>query len=83
MAAALFLYFVIADRTTPFSGDAQVQAFVLRVAPEVTGHVDRVGVVDNQVVQQGDALVLPMDASPVKLLQCRMSIDAALTACGR
>ncbi|MAS41769.1 MAG: transporter [Rhodobacteraceae bacterium] len=66
VAAALFLYFVIADRTTPFSGDAQVQAFVLRVAPEVTGHVDRVGVVDNQVVQQGDAL-FAIDPEPFEI----------------
>ena len=53
VAVLLFAYYVAADRTTPFSGDARVQAFVLRVAPEVTGHVARVGVVDNQVVEAG------------------------------
>lgn len=65
-AAALFVYFVIADRATPFSGDAQVQAFVLRVAPEVTGHVGEVAVVDNQVVGQGD-LLFAIDPEPFEI----------------
>ena len=32
-------------------------------------------------VPQGDALVLPMEVDPAKLMQCCMSIDAALTLC--
>ncbi|MDF2231550.1 HlyD family secretion protein [Albimonas sp. CAU 1670] len=66
VAVVLFVYFVAADRTTPFSGDARVQAFVLRVAPEVTGHVARVGVVDNQVVEAGEELFV-IDPEPFEI----------------
>ena len=66
IAVVLFLYFVIADRTTPFSGDARVQAFVLRVAPEVTGQVADVRVVDNSIVDQGD-LLFQIDPVPFRL----------------
>jgi len=63
IAMAIFLYYVIADRTTPFAGDARVQAFVLRVTPEVTGQVQFVGVIDNQVVEEG-AVLFRIDPTP-------------------
>lgn len=56
IAVVIFFYYVIADRTTPFTGDARVQAFILRVAPELNGRVETVGVVDNQVVEEGAEL---------------------------
>lgn len=65
IAALVFLYYVIADRTTPFAGDARVQAFVLRVAPEVTGQVSTVPVTDNQIVEAGDVL-FEIDPTPFK-----------------
>ena len=46
----LFLYSIIADRMTPYTSQAVVQAFVVRVAPEVSGRVLEVGVTDNQKV---------------------------------
>ena len=33
----LFLYSIIADRLTPYTSQATVQAFVVRMAPEVAG----------------------------------------------
>lgn len=63
IAAVVFVYFVIADRTTPFAGDAQVRAFVLRVAPEVNGRVEAVGVTDNMIVEQGVEL-FQLDRTP-------------------
>lgn len=67
IALAIFIYYVIADRTTPFAGDARVQAFVLRVTPEVTGQVQFVGVIDNEVVDEGAVLFridpIPFEAS--------------------
>jgi hypothetical protein len=35
--AALVAYYVIADRDTPLTTDAYVQAYVVRVAPQVSG----------------------------------------------
>ena len=66
IAAVIFVYFVIADRTTPFAGDAQVQAFILRVAPELNGRVETVGVTDNMVVEQGDEL-FRLDRTPFEI----------------
>lgn len=78
LAVVLFAYFVIADRTTPFSGDATVQAFVLRVAPEVSGQVSRVAVADNQVVEAGDVL-FEIDGTPYEIAerQAQARLDGA------
>ncbi|MGR3783823.1 MAG: HlyD family secretion protein [Albimonas sp.] len=83
VAVLLFAYYVAADRTTPFSGDARVQAFVLRVAPEVTGHVARVGVVDNQVVEAG-AELFALDPQPLEIAvdQAQARLEQAGQAVG-
>ena len=52
----IFFYYVVADRTTPFTGDARVQSFILRVAPEVNGFVKHIAVTDNQIVNSGELL---------------------------
>lgn len=82
-AVLLFLYFVAADRTTPFAGDARVQAFVLRVAPEVGGRVVRVGVTDNAVVD-GGAELFTIDTEPYELAvaQAQARLDQAGQAVG-
>ena len=52
----LFLYSLIADRLTPYTSQATVQAFVVRMAPEVAGRVIEVNVIDNQKVKAADVL---------------------------
>ena len=54
LIVVLFLYSLIADRLTPYTSQATVQAFVVRMAPEVAGRVIEVNVVDNQRVAAGD-----------------------------
>jgi multidrug resistance efflux pump len=54
--AVLIAYYVLADRYTPFTTDAYVQAFVIQVAPRVEGQVVRVYVVEDQAVSKGDPL---------------------------
>lgn len=66
IALIVFAYFVLADRRTPFAGDGRIQAFVLRVAPEINGQVLKVGVVDNALVGAGD-LLFQIDETPFKL----------------
>ncbi|MEQ9330026.1 HlyD family secretion protein [Thalassobaculum sp.] len=66
LAAATFTYFVVADRTTPFSSDARVQAFVLRVAPEITGRVLDVHVTDNARIEAG-APLFTIDPTPFEI----------------
>ena len=52
----LFVYGVIADRLTPYTDQATVQAYIIRVAPDVAGRVIAVNVADNQAVEGGEVL---------------------------
>ena len=62
-------YNLIADRLTPYSSQATVQAYIVSVAPEVVGKVAEIGVVDNQIVKEGDLLFrLDQTPSPQRLL---------------
>src|SRR4051794_34516158 len=54
--AALITYYVLADRYTPFTTDAYVQAYVVQVAPRVEGQVVHVYVQENQAVRAGEPL---------------------------
>lgn len=84
----VFAYYVVADRTTPFSSDGRVQAFVVRMAPEVAGQVLNVDVVDNSRVARGDTL-FRLDPTPfaiavaeaqAKLAQVGQTIGASTAA---
>jgi multidrug efflux system membrane fusion protein len=54
--ALIVAYYVIADRDTPLTTDAYVQAYVVRVAPQVGGLVVRVHVEEGSTVRKGDVL---------------------------
>ncbi len=53
---ALFTYSIIADRLTPYTDQARIQAYIVRVAPDVNGRVEKVNVIDNQIARTGDVL---------------------------
>lgn len=73
---AIFLYSIIADRMTPYTSQAVVQAYVLRVAPEVGGRVVEMGVTDNQKVKAGE-LLFRIDPEPyeIALKQAEARVD--------
>lgn len=50
------LWYLLADRFTPYTQQARVQAFVVPVAAEVAGRVNKVLVRNNQMVNAGDIL---------------------------
>lgn len=54
--ALSLLWYLLADRLTPYTQQARVQAFVVPVAAEVSGRVTRVLVRDNQMVDAGEVL---------------------------
>ena len=56
IAIALFALSVVMERLTPTSSQAAVQAYVVRMAPEVSGRVLEVGVSDNARVSAGQVL---------------------------
>ena len=52
----LLVLHLVADRFTPYTDQGRVYAYVVGVAPEVGGLVDRVAVRNNQAVRRGDLL---------------------------
>jgi multidrug resistance efflux pump len=77
---ALFGWTLIADRLTPYTSDASVRAFVVRIVPEVSGKVIEVAVHDNQIVRTGD-LLYRIDPTPFRIAVERA--EAKLAAVGQ
>jgi multidrug resistance efflux pump len=80
LCALLFGWTLIADRLTPYTGDASVRTFVVRTVPEVSGKVIEVGVRDNQIVRTGD-LLYRIDPTPFRIAVERA--EAKLAAAGQ
>jgi multidrug resistance efflux pump len=53
----LALWYFFADRYAPWTDQARVQAWVVPIAPKVSGKVVKVNVVKDQVVEPGDLLI--------------------------
>lgn len=56
LALAMFVYGLFADRLTPYTDQASLEAYVVTLAPDVSGRVASVPVVDNQTVRAGEVL---------------------------
>lgn len=56
IGAVLFFYGIAADRVTPYTAQALMQAYLVRIAPEVGGRVIEVGVGSDQRVEAGTVL---------------------------
>lgn len=54
--AVLMVYYLVADRVTPYTSQARVHALVVPIAAEVSGTVTAVAVDSNSVVDAGDLL---------------------------
>jgi len=76
----LFGWTMIADRLTPYTSDASVRAFVVRISPEVSGKVVEVAVRDNQLVRAGE-LLFRIDPTPLRIAVERA--EAKLAAAGQ
>jgi multidrug resistance efflux pump len=87
IVSSLVWYFA-ADRLTPYTSQARVQAFVVPVAAEVSGTVLKVHVKNNDEVKQGQVL-LGIDPSPYRIAlqksrsdyeSIRRSVNASVAA---
>jgi multidrug resistance efflux pump len=84
----VFGWTLVADRLTPYTSDASVRAFVVRVAPEVSGKVIEVAVRDNQIVRTGELLFridpipfgIAVERTEAKLVLAGQSIGASTAA---
>ena len=66
LALALFVFSIFMERRTPSTSQAQVQAYIVGIAPEVTGRVVEVGVTDNSRVE-ADQLLFRIDPERYEL----------------
>jgi multidrug resistance efflux pump len=66
LALVLFVLSVFMERRTPLTSQAQVQAYIVGIAPEVTGRVVEVGVVDNSRVD-ADQILFRIDPERYEL----------------
>src|SRR6516165_9053226 len=80
LCVLLFGWTMIADRLTPYTSDASVRTFVVRIRPEVAGKIIEVGVHDNQIVRTGD-LLYRIDPTPFRIAV--ESAEAKLAAAGQ
>ncbi|WP_171212388.1 HlyD family secretion protein [Ruegeria sp. HKCCA5426] len=71
----LFLvWYLVADRQTPFTGNARVKAVATQIVPQVTGTVTEVLVENGQVVSAGDVLVR-IDRRPYEIERAKAEAD--------
>ncbi|MCR9024204.1 biotin/lipoyl-binding protein, partial [Aeromonas caviae] len=70
----LLIWYLLADRLTPYSSQARVQAFVVPVAAEVAGQIKRVYVHDNQDVEAG-APLFEIDPEPYDIALAKARSD--------
>ena len=84
----LYTYSVFADRLTPYTDQATVQAYVVRVAPDVSGRVMSVNVADNQIAKTDEVLFaidperfqIAVDIAEAKLASVGLNIGASTAA---
>jgi multidrug resistance efflux pump len=72
------IWYLLADRLTPYTQQARVQAYVVPVAAEVSGRVTRVLVRNNQEVNAGDVL-FEVDTEQYRIAADRARADLEAT----
>jgi multidrug resistance efflux pump len=80
LCVLIFTYNLIADRLTPYTAHATVQAYVVGIAPEVAGNIVAVQVRDNARVKQGDVL---FRIDPQRFDNAVASAEASLAQAGQ
>lgn len=85
LGLALFVYSLFADRLTPYTDQATVQAYVVRLAPDISGRVETVNVADNQAAKAGQVLFtldperyeIAVDAAEAQLATAGQAVGAS------
>ncbi|MFV0576487.1 MAG: HlyD family secretion protein [Vibrio sp.] len=89
--ALIFIYFLVADINMPVTTESMVTRSITKVAPQVSGRIEKVNVINNQNVKKGDVLFeidaksyqLAVDEAHLALEQAKQTneeLDAALVA---
>lgn len=77
IVVSLVLYFV-GDRLTPYTSQARIQAFVVPIAVEVSGKVQKVTIKNNDDVQPGQVL-FEIDPGPYEIALARSRAEYEAT----
>jgi multidrug resistance efflux pump len=78
LIAASLIWYLLADRFTPYTQQARVQAYIVAVAAETSGRVTRVFVRNNEEVNAGDVL-FEVDREPYRIAVDRARADLEST----
>ena len=80
---ALLGYYLVADRQTPYTTQARLNALVVPIAPLISGQVEDVMVTNNQQVATGDVLfTINIDTYELELRAAEADLQAARQAVG-
>jgi len=83
LAALIFVWYLVADRITPYSSNVRIKAMIIDIVPEVSGKVTSVAVSNGQIVKPGD-LLAQIDQRPyqLKVHRARASLELATQSVG-
>ncbi len=83
LALLLFVWYLFADRMTPYTSNARVKAIVIDVVPQVSGYVAALAVTNAQLVEAGD-LLARIDQRPfvLEVEKARSALQSATQAVG-
>jgi len=83
LAALIFVWYLVADRITPYTSNVRVKAMVIDIVPQVSGQVTAVAVSNGQVVERGE-LLARIDRRPYQLEvdQARAELELATQSVG-
>lgn len=78
LAALIFVWYLVADRITPYTSNVRLKTMVIDIVPEVSGRVVAVMVSNGQVVERGE-LLARIDPQPfqLKVDRARAALDIA------
>ena len=79
----LFVWYLLADRMTPYTSNARLKAIVIEVVPQVSGYVAALAVTKAQLVEAGD-LLPRIDQRPfvLEVEKARSALQSATQAVG-
>ena len=78
IALLLFVWYLVADRTTPYTSNVRLKAIVVDVVPQVSGYVSALAVTNGELVEAGD-LMARIDQRPfvLEVKQARSALQSA------
>ncbi len=78
IALLLLVWYLVADRTTPYTSNVRLKAIVVDVVPQVSGYVSALAITNGELVKAGD-LLARIDQRPfvLEVEQARSALQSA------